>query len=137
MSSEANKAVVRRYIDEVINGGDLSLIDTFFVPAMREKVRAFLTGHDDFPDGREEIQDIVAEGDKVMARWIFRATHQAPFFGIPPTGKKIEITGYGTYYFENGLIAWDTIVFDWLDALEQLGATITPASVPAASAAAP
>lgn len=133
MSIEANKAVVRRYIDEVINGGDLSLIDTFFAPAMREKVRAFLTsGENVFPDGREEIQDIVAEGDKVIARWIFRGTQQKTFFGIPPTGKKIEITGYGTYYFENGLINWDTIVFDWLDALEQLGATISPASVPPA-----
>jgi len=135
MSIEANKAVVRRYIDEVINGGDLSLIDTFFAPARRAEVRAFLTGSNDggaFPDGREEIQDIAAEGDKVIARWIFRATQQGSFFNIPPTGKKIEITGYGTYYFENGLIAWDTIVFDWLDALEQLGASIAPASVPAA-----
>ena len=61
-----------------------------------------------------------------MARWIFRGTHQKPFFDIPPTGKKIEITGYGTYYFENGQITWDTIVFDWLDALEHLGATIAP-----------
>src|SRR5262245_53054853 len=126
MSAEHNKAVVRRYIEEVINGGDLSLIDEFFVPARRESVREFLTGHDVFPDGREEIQDIVAEDDKVIARWIFRATQQEPFFGIPPTGKKIEVTGYGTYYFENGQIAWDTIVFDWLDALEQLGATIAP-----------
>ncbi len=132
MSIEANKAVVRRYIDEVINGGDLSQIETFFVPARCEQVRAFLTGHDDFPDGREEIQDIVAEGDKVIARWIFRGTQQKMFFGLPPTGKKIEITGYGTYYFENGLITWDTIVFDWLDALEQLGASISPASVPLA-----
>jgi predicted ester cyclase len=135
MSSEANKAVVRRYIDEVINGGDLSLIDTFFVPARCAEVRAFLTGNIDggvFPDGREEIQDIVAEGDKVIARWIFRGTQQKTFFGIPPTGKKIEITGYGTYYFEQGLITWDTIVFDWLDALEQLGVNMGQASaVPA------
>ena len=127
MNTEANKTVVRRYIEETINGGDLSLIDTFFAPARREAVRALLSGDEDvFPDGREEIQDLVAEGDKVMARWIFRGTHQKPFFGVPPTGKKIEITGYGTYYFENGQITWDTIVFDWLDALEQLGATIAP-----------
>jgi steroid delta-isomerase-like uncharacterized protein len=127
LSTEANKTVVRRYIEETINGGDLSLIDTFFAPARREAVRAFLTGGGDaFPDGREEIQDLVAEGDKVMARWIIRGTHQAPFLGIPATGKPIEITGYGTYYFENGQITWDTIVFDWLEAVEQLGATITP-----------
>ena len=133
MSVEANKAVVRRYIDEVINGGDLSLIETFFVPARCEQVRAFLTGGDSvFPDGREEIQDIVADGDKVMARWIFRGTQQKTFFGLPPTGKRIEITGYGAYYFDNGLITWDTIVFDWLDALEQLGASISATSAPPA-----
>jgi hypothetical protein len=63
MSTEDNKAVVRRYIEEVINGGNLKLIDTFFAPQMRAQVRAFLTGGDDaFPDGREEIQDLLPKG---------------------------------------------------------------------------
>ena len=125
MSQESNKLVVQRYIEEVINGGKLELIDTFFAPDMRERVRGFLTGSNDpFPDGREEIQDLVAEGNMVMARWIFHGTHQGEFLGIAPTGKPVEITGYGTYRFENELIVWDTVSFDWLDALEQLGATI-------------
>lgn len=125
MSTENNKLVVRRYIEEVINQGKLEFIDTFFAPDMRERVRGFLTGSDDpFPDGREEIQDLVAEGDMVMARWIFRGTHRGEFMGIAPTGKTIEITGYGTYRFENEQIVWDTVSFDWLDALEQIGATI-------------
>ncbi len=130
MNAETNKTVVRRYIEETINGGDLSLIDEFFAPDRRDAVRAFLTRQDGnvFPDGVEEIQDLVAEGDKVMARWIFRGTQQKPFFGIEPAGKPIEITGYGAYYFKDGQITWDTIVFDWLDALEQLGATIAPPS---------
>lgn len=129
MSTETNKIVVRRYIEEVINGGNLELIDTFFAPDMRERVRGFLTGGDDpFPDGREEIQDLVAEGDMVIARWIFRGTHQGEFMGIAPTGKPVEITGYGTYRFENEQIVWDTVSFDWLDALEQIGATIQGAS---------
>ena len=134
MTPEANKTVVRRDSEETINGGDLSLIDTFFAPDRREAVRAFFTGSGAFPDSREEIQDIVAEGDKVMARWIYRGTQQKTIFGIPPTGKKIEITGYGTYYFENGQITWDTIVFDGLDALEQLGVNTWQASVPPAAA---
>jgi steroid delta-isomerase-like uncharacterized protein len=125
MSAENNKTIVRRYIEEVINGGDLDLIDTFFAPQMRAQVRAFLTGGDDaFPDGREEIQDLVAEGDMVMARWIFRGTHQGTFMNIPRTGKPIEVTGYGMYRFEDGQIVWDTVSFEWLDALEQIGATI-------------
>jgi predicted ester cyclase len=125
MSRKRNKLVVQRYIEEVINQGNLDLIDTFFAPEMRERVRGFLTGGGDpFPDGREEIQDLVAEGNMVMARWIFRGTHQGEFLGIAPTWKPVEITGYGTYRLENEQIVWDTVSFDWLDALEQIGATI-------------
>jgi predicted ester cyclase len=125
MSIERNKKVVRRYIEEVINQGHLELIDTFFAPEMRERVKGFLTAGDDpFPDGREEIQELIAEGNMVMVRWILRGTHQRPFLGIAPTGKSIEITGYGTYRLENEQIVWDTVSFDWLDALEQIGATI-------------
>ncbi len=126
MSPNDNKAVVRRYIAEVINQGNQSLIDELFVPEMRERVRAFLSSGDDpFPDGHEEIQDIVAEGDLVMVRLLLRGTHRGEFLGVGPTGKAIEVTGYGTYRFDaTGRIAWDTISFDWLDALEQIGATI-------------
>ena len=126
MSIAANKAVVRSYIEEVINKDKIELIDTFFAPERHDLVRDFLS-HDNppFPDGQEEILDIVAEGEKVMVRWLFKATHLGDFMGIPATGKRIEITGYGTYYFENGLIKWDTICFDWLDALEQMGASLS------------
>ena len=125
MSTEDNKTIVRRYIDEVINQGKLELIDTFFAPEMRERVKGFLTeGGNPFPDGQEEIQDIVAEGNLVMVRLLFRGTHQGEFLGVGPTGKPIEVAGYGTYRLANGQIVWDTICFDWLDALEQIGATI-------------
>jgi predicted ester cyclase len=125
MSKENNKIVVRRYIEEVINQGNLELIDTCFAPDMREQVKGFLTSSNDpFPDGREEIQELIAEDDIVMVRWIFRGTQQGEFMGIAPTWKPIEITGYGTYRLENDQIVWDTVSFDWLAALEQIGATI-------------
>lgn len=123
MTTEVNKTVVKRYIEEVINQGQLELIDTFFVPEMREQVKGFLTQENNpFADTHEEIQDIVAEGNKVIVRFLFRGIHQGEFLGIPATKKRIEITGYGTYYLENGQITWDTVCFDWLDAMEQLGA---------------
>jgi steroid delta-isomerase-like uncharacterized protein len=126
MSTETNKAVVRRYIEEVINQGNLALIDEFFAPLMRERVRGFLSGGDDaFPDSQEEIQDIVAEGDKVMVRWIFRGTHKGTFMGLPPTGKPVEVIGYATYVLENSQIVWDTMSMEWTDALDQLGAVIS------------
>ncbi|MEP7357571.1 MAG: ester cyclase [Anaerolineales bacterium] len=127
-----NKEMVRSYIEDCLNKGNADLIDTIFAPAMRAKVKAFHADHaGPFDDGIEEIKDLVAEGDKVMARWIFRATHTGEFLGIVPTGKRIEITGYSLYTFENGQIAWDTMSMDWLDGLEQLGATIAgPAASP-------
>jgi len=125
MTLETNKAVVRRYIEEVINRGNLALMDTLFAPELGERVKGFLAGGNSgpFPDGQEEIRDIIAEGNTVMVRWIFRGTHLGAFMGIPPTGKRIEITGYGTYYLENDRIVWDTMSMDWDDAMEQLGAT--------------
>ncbi len=124
MSTETNKAAVRRYIEEIINGDNAALIDELFAPHLAERVKAFRAESDrPFPDGREEIQDIVAEGEKVMVRLLFRGTHEREFMGLAPTGKRIEIAGDATYYFENGLITWDTFLLDGLDAMEQLGAT--------------
>ncbi len=129
---EQNKEVVRRYIEECLNQGNMDLIDTIFAPDMREKVKAFHAGNaGPFDDGQEEIKDLVADGDKVMARWIFRATHAGEFFGIAATGKQVEVTGYSLYCFENGQIVWDTMSMDWLHTLEELGATIGPAAVSA------
>src|SRR3954454_12740988 len=99
MTAESNKTVVRRYIEEVINHGNIDLIDTLFAPNMHDKVKGFLSnGSDDpFPDGREEIQSLVAEGDTVVAHWILRGTHRAAFFDIPATGKPIEAHGFSIY----------------------------------------
>ena len=129
MTTETNKAVVRRYIEEVINGRNLALIDTLFVPEMREAVRGFATVADEsFPDRREELRDIVAEGNTVMAHWVFRGTHRGLFYSIPPTGRQIEINGFAIYYLENGQIAADSMCMDWLDAIEQLGGTVSAAN---------
>ena len=129
MTIESNKAVVQRYIEEVINQGNLAVIDKLFSPEMRESVRGFATiAIESFPDRYEEVRDIVAEGESVMVRWIFHGTHLGLFYGIPPTGKQIEINGFGIYYFENGMIVADAMCMDWIDAVEQLGGTISAPS---------
>lgn len=85
---ETNKAVVRRYIEEVVNQSKVELIDELFAPDMREQVRAHLSsGVGPFPDGHEEIKDIVAEGSTVMVRWNFKGTHMGTYLEIPATGK--------------------------------------------------
>lgn len=131
MSLESNKAVVRRYIEEVINGGKHDLIDELFAPEMRERVRGFLAGGDDpFPDGQEEIQSLVAEGETVVAHWILRGTHTGTYFDIPATGKRVEAHAFSIYFFQNGQIVNDLMVFDHLDPLEQIGARIMPPEPP-------
>jgi len=129
VTTETNKAVVRRYIEEVINGGNLDLIEVLFAPEMRAAVRGFATVADEsFPDRREELRDIVAEGNTVIAHWVFRGTHRGLFYSIPPTGRQIEINGFAIYYLENGQIAADSMCMDWLDAIEQLGGTVSAAN---------
>ena len=146
MSADANKKMVRRLVVEPWEG-NLGVIDELVAsnyvghdpaqPDMQgpEGIKEFITGYlAGYPDGKITIDEQLAEGDLVATRWTGRGTHQGELMGIPPTGKKIEITGYGTYYFENGQITWDTIVFDGLDALEQLGVNTWQASVPPAAA---
>ena len=97
---------------------------------MRESVKSFATvANESFPDRYEEIRDLVAEGDTVMVHWIFHGTHQGLFYSIPPTGKQIEINGFGIYYLKNGQIVADGMCMDWIDAVEQLGGTISAPSV--------
>lgn len=130
MTTDTHKAIVRRYIEEVINQGNIDLIDTLFAPEMREQVKRFMTsGEAAFPDGQEEIRDIVAEGNTVMVRWNFRGTHQGSFLGVPATGKSVEMIGFAVYYLEDGQIVDDLMIMDFYGALRQIGASISPPSM--------
>ena len=124
---EANKAVVYRFIEEVINQNKVELIDELFAPERREQVKKFLcSGDDPFPDGHEEIKDMVAEGNTVMVRWNFRGTHKGTYLDIPATGKSIEMIGFAVYYLAHGQITDDLMLMSNYGVLKQLGATIIP-----------
>ena len=105
--SEVNKTIVRRLFEEVWNKGNLSVADELFAPNYdhhdpstpdfgrgpeSEKKRATLY-RTAFPDLRLTIEDIIAEGDAVMARWSCRGTHNGDLSGIAPTGKQFTISG--------------------------------------------
>ena len=99
MTVEDDKAVVRRYYDEVLNAGDVPLLEELAISGYRE--------HDPLPgqtgglDGLRQrvemlqgafhphftLEDIIAESDRVVVRWTNRGTHVGAFMGIPPTGK--------------------------------------------------
>ena len=102
MSTEQNKAVVRRLYDDVLNGRRIELIDHLVVgdyidhdplpgqrdgrPGLVDKVSALAAGL----DPRFTIEDVIAEGDRVAVRWINEGTHVAEFLGIPPTGRSFR-----------------------------------------------
>jgi steroid delta-isomerase-like uncharacterized protein len=139
MSVEENKAIFRRYVEEVGNNGNLDLADEIFdryrahqpddsvLERGPEDVRRFIGEfRTAFPDVHTDIEDMIAEGDKVVTRWRMRGTHEGEFRGIAPTGREMEITGIGIFRFSGGKVveSWDN--FDQLGMLQQLGAVPTP-----------
>lgn len=133
MSTEKNKALVRRFEAEVWNGRNPSLVDEFFAPNHvfraagsppldREGHRQMIAHFQNaFPDGQDTTDDLIADGDKVAHRWTYRGTHQGTFQGIPPTGKQITLTGISIWRFEDGKIVESWHELDTLGLMQQLG----------------
>src|ERR1700736_143286 len=133
MSTEQNKAVVRRFVEEVINKHNLARIDELFTPDYVNHAPGLPPGREAekqlnsasfaaFPDARVTIEDLVAEGDKVVARVSYRGTHTGDFMGIPPTGKQFIVTGAGVFRVADGKIAEQWSNLDMLSLMQQLGA---------------
>ena len=131
MSTEQNKAIARRSIEELWNGRNVAVIDELFAEnyqapnynsrrAWKERVIAtFAAGGP--PDFHITIEDQIAEGDKVVTRWTFSFTHTVPFLGAAPTGKYISWTGISIYRLEGGKIVEDWDNSDALGLQRQLG----------------
>ena len=138
-SAEENKAIFRRYVEEVGNEGNFDLADQIFDRYLAhqpdgsvlergpEDVKQFMGEfREAFPDFRSEIEDQIAEGDRVVTRWRMHGTHRGEFRGIAPTGNALDITGIGIFRFSNGKVveSWDN--FDQLGMMRQLGAIPAP-----------
>ena len=74
-----------------------------------------------FPDFRLTIEDLIAEGETVMARWSCRGTHKGDLSGIAPTGKQFTISGVSIARFANGKMAEGWVNWDALGLMQQLG----------------
>ena len=136
MSVEENKAVARRVVEELFNHtGNLDAAEELFAPNYvghvagfedlhgAEAVKQFAaTERQAFPDLQNTIEDLIAEGDKVVTFYRARGTHQgeSEAFG-PPTGNQIEVTGMVIQRFAEGRIVEDWTVFDALGMMQQLG----------------
>ena len=124
MSTEENKAVVRREQEELWNHtGDLEAAEELFAggqaDAAKQEAADFRRG---FPDVISTVEDLIAEGDKVVARWRSRATHRGDYMGIPASGKEVEFTGISFYRIEGGKIAESWTVEDQFGLMRQIGA---------------
>ena len=142
MSTEANKTLIHRWVDEVLNKRDVSeqspayqLVASDFVghfpgqPPIEglEAYRQFGSLYfSAFPDLKIIPEDLTAEGDKVTMRYGWRGTHKGELMGIPPTGKQVIASGMSILRVTNGKIAeqWDS--FDTLGMLQQLGVVPAP-----------
>jgi steroid delta-isomerase-like uncharacterized protein len=139
MSTEANKTLVRRTLEEFFNGRDMTLAEKFFaadfvnhnpnLPHVRDLagLKQLWQGiHEAFPDHHTTIDHLIAEGDQVAKRSTLVATHQQEWNGIPATGKQITIQGITIYRIVNGKIVELWWGYDSLGVLQQLG--VVPAA---------
>lgn len=130
--TERNKDTVHRMFDEVINKGQIDLVDELFDPefqsqappgtmdreGFKDYVRMWLTG---FPDARCEVYDLIAEGEQVA--WGVRATgtHTGEFMGIPATGTSIDFDSLNIGEFRDGRAYRHKVLMDMPTLMGQLG----------------
>ena len=137
-SIQQNKAIVRRYIDEVQNEHRIDALGDIFAAGFIDHSNTFdgvfqgidglVRGYRDifgaFPDFGATLLDQIGEGDRVVTYKIVSATHEAEFRGFAATGNRIEFQVIDIFRIEDGLIAECWLLFEELKFLRQLGATI-------------
>ena len=142
MSTEENKALVRRAIEEVWNQGNVALADELYAPNVHfqnpgvadlrtlEDFKRFVTSfRSAFPDGRTTIEDVIAEGDQAVLRYTFRGTNTGDFvmpMPLPATGKQVTMTGIAITRLSGGKAVELLDMSDNLGLLQQLGIVPAP-----------
>lgn len=141
MSTEQNKAVVRRFMIEALTGRNVGLADEVLAPNYVNRMtgadlagfKGMLAGMSAaLSDVRFDISDLVAEGDAVVARWTMEASHTGSLMGEAPTGKKLSARGLTYYRLVDGQIVEDDPL-STPDLLQALGIQM-PAQAAAAAA---
>ena len=139
MSAEENKAVVRRFFEELLSTDNLAMADEILSPGFRfyfagspdpmdlESYKEFLMARRAaFPDRRFVVEDMIAEGDKVSARFTMRGTHKGELRGIAPTGREVTMTGIDMIRLWEGRMVEDRVEVDQLGMMQQLGVIASP-----------
>ncbi len=136
MSAEENKALAHRVLEEMFNKGNLDVADELLAPdyvnhdpampedihgpeGFKEYVGAYRSALSDI---HVEIEDQIAEGDKVVTRWIGTGTHDGEFAGIAPTGKRVTLPGMEIVRISGGKLVEGWEGYDSMNMMRQLGA---------------
>lgn len=131
MSTETNKAIVRRLYDQVWKGRRPDLLEEFYVedvvhheqlaPGMEGLKQFYSMSLQAFSDFQIAIEDAIAEGDQVVIRWTMKGTHQGELLGIPPTGVQVTQTGATIFRLAGARIAEAWYFADNLSLMQQMG----------------
>jgi steroid delta-isomerase-like uncharacterized protein len=141
MSTEQNKALFRRFAEQLATQGNLSVIDELVapdfveheqlppgVPASREGVKQlFSLLGSGFPDLQITFHDMIAEGDKVVAIMTWSGTHKGEFMGIPATGKRVSFQVIDAVRIADGKLVEHWGQMDMMAMMQQVGAIPAPA----------
>jgi steroid delta-isomerase-like uncharacterized protein len=138
MTAHDNKLVMQRFVEFINTASEMLATEliaqnaVFHVPGRPDPMRGppgylavigMMRGG--FPDIQWTLEEMVAEGDTVAARFTMRGTHRGPFFGVPPTGKPIVVQAMNFYRFAGGQIVGEHGQPDLLGLLQQIGAVPT------------
>jgi steroid delta-isomerase-like uncharacterized protein len=132
MPTDANKALIREFFEQVWNQGDESAIARFIAEDAGGNDPDFGMGREGFTrqwrqwqaafsDLHFEIEEMVAEGDTVVARWTLTGTHTGPFLGLAPTGRAIRVGGMSMDHLRDGVLVSGFDGWDALGMRQQLG----------------
>lgn len=146
--SPDNKSIVRRLYQEVWNKRKLEIMSELLSPShalhgplytgpaigpevYKGQVAIFVAG---FPDLRFEIEDTVAEADKVVVCWTFSGTHRGEFMGVPATSKRVSVDGITIHVLSKGIIMDSYVSLDMWGMMQQLGVITAPGGPKSAAA---
>ncbi len=138
--SNKNKAVARRFLDALWNERKFDVVEELLAHDYDGHSSTVIRGPDGaiafipvarraFPNYRFEILDQIAEGDKVATRWRIVGTHEGPFQGTPPSGKRVTLTGITIFRLADGRLVEGWTNEDTFGLLQQIGAAPAPEQV--------
>ena len=139
MSTEENKSLVQRYVEQLLNRGNMAVAGELLAPDYKRYIsptaeplsvdvqKQRLAGiRAAFPDWHLTVEDMIADGDRVAFRATIRGTHKGTFQSIAPTGKAVTVSALDIVRIEKGKFVEHWGGPDLLNLLQQLGAVISP-----------